>query len=59
MPETPINLRVPPVCPECSFTGKVQLQQINEQGRVLMEWACKNCGHTWLVRHKDETPRTA
>jgi hypothetical protein len=59
MPDTPIHLNTPRTCQQCGLTGKVELQHVMEQERIVLEWACKNCGHTWLVRHRDEHPQSA
>jgi hypothetical protein len=57
MPERPITLRLPPICPYCGH-NTIHLQQSFQGTRVLLEWACKECGKEWLVRHKDEDPST-
>ena len=56
MPETPITLHVPDMCPHCGVAGRVQLQQTIHVDRVLLEWLCDACDREWLVRHKDEHP---
>ena len=53
VPETPITLAVPPVCPHCG-SERVQLQQNIHGNRVLLEWCCQDCKAEWVVRHKDE-----
>ena len=56
VPNTPIALRLPPLCERCGLKGLVRLQQNIKGGRIVLCWQCSGCDHEWPVRRKEEEP---
>jgi hypothetical protein len=54
MPNTPISLLVPSVCPACGQAGRVKLQQTMKGEAVILEWACGACDAEWRVTRKEQ-----
>ena len=42
--------KIPAECPNCPRDYTITLEQIIEGDTVILQWCCRACNHSWLVR---------
>jgi hypothetical protein len=59
MPNTPLTLKVPSVCPNCNRSGTVTLEHTLRDGHIQLDWTCVECEEEWPVRPEKDTAQEA
>jgi hypothetical protein len=56
VPDKPLAVKVPDVCPHCGRAGVVRLQQELTGASIQLEWHCIGCQAEWPVKRKEQEP---